>query len=85
MSFESTSLNYIIQSLDDGTWKGERRWRHSPEIEQTDYVNICIDKKQLGLGGRDSWGSIPLEQYRLQYQDYDFNFMITPVFHQIPW
>lgn len=82
--FSASALKYTVESLDDGEWKGVKGWRHSPEIETTDYVTICIDKVQLGLGCQNSWGAVPLRQYRLPYKDYEFNFMITPVFHQIP-
>ena len=82
--FSASALKYTIESLDDGAWKGIKGWRHSPEIAQTESVNVCIDKVQLGLGCRNSWGAVPLKQYRLPYKDYEFNFMITPVCHQIP-
>lgn len=78
--FSASALNYSIESLDEGTHKIQR---HSPEVKTVDYVNVCIDKVQMGLGCVNSWGALPLEKYRLPYGDYEFNFMITPVKNKI--
>jgi len=69
-------LNYTMESLDDGLEKDQR---HSPEIAQADFVTVCIDKKQMGLGCINSWGALPLPEYRIPYQDYEFTFVIRPV------
>ena len=63
--FSASALHYTVESLDEGTKKIQR---HSNEVEQADR---CID----------SWGALPLEKYRLPYQDYSFTFTLTPVQH----
>lgn len=78
--FSASALNYSIASLDDGSEKDQR---HSPEVNTADYVNICIDKMQMGLGCRNSWGAVPLKEYRIPYDDYEFRFLIKPVHHKI--
>lgn len=78
--FSASALNYSIESLDDGT---EKHQRHSPEVPIAPYTNLCIDKVQMGLGGVNSWGAMPLQKYLLPYQDYEFSFLLTPVKHQI--
>lgn len=78
--FSASALNYSIESLDDGTQKDQR---HSPEVTKAPYTNFCIDKVQMGLGCIDSWGALPLEKYRLPYQDYEFSFILTPVRHKV--
>lgn len=78
--FSASALNYSIESLDDGTQKDQR---HSPEVTKAPYTNFCIDKVQMGLGCIDSWGALPLEKYRLPYQDYEFTFILTPVRHKV--
>ena len=78
--FSASALNYTIESLDDGDGKDQR---HSPEVEKADFTNFCIDKAQAGLACVNSWGAIPLEKYRLPYQDYELSFIMTPVYHQI--
>ena len=76
--FSASALHYTIESLDEGTRKIQR---HSNEVEQADLTNVLIDKEQMGLGCIDSWGALPLEKYRLPYQDYSFTFTLTPVQH----
>lgn len=78
--FSASALNYSIDSLDDGAQKDQR---HSPEVTKADFTNFCIDKAQMGLGCIDSWGALPLEKYRLPYQDYEFSFILTPVQHKV--
>ena len=76
--FSASALHYTVESLDEGTKKIQR---HSNEVEQADLTNVLIDKVQMGLGCIDSWGALPLEKYRLPYQDYSFTFTLTPVQH----
>lgn len=33
----------------------------------------------MGLGGEDSWGARPLNQYQLPYKSRTFTFMMIPV------
>lgn len=74
--FFASALHYSIESLDDGA---ERDQRHFSEVDPVDYTNLLIDSHQMGLGCIDSWGAIPLDEYRLKYQDYQFNFKLSPL------
>jgi len=74
--FSASALNYTIESLDDGWTK---RQRHAPEVPVSDFTTVCIDLKQMGMGCVNSWGALPLPQYRLKYQDYEFKVKITPL------
>ena len=74
--FSASALHYTMESLDDGLEKDQR---HSELVPQTDYVNFCIDKVQMGLGCVNSWGALPLEKYMVPYQNYDFTFVIKPI------
>ncbi len=78
--FSASALNYTIESLDDGYDKGQR---HSSEVSKANFTNFCIDKVQTGLACVNSWGAIPLEKYRLPYQNYEFSFIMKPVHHQL--
>jgi beta-galactosidase len=33
----------------------------------------------MGVAGADSWGSLPLEQYRIKYDSYNYKYIIEPV------
>ena len=74
--FSASALHYTMESLDDGLEKGQR---HSELVPQTDCVNFCIDKVQMGLGCVNSWGALPLDKYMVPYQDYEFTFVIKPI------
>ena len=78
--FSASALHYTIESLDDGWGKDQR---HSPEVEEADLTNLCIDKAQMGLGCVNSWGAWPLPQYQVPYADYEFSFVLTPVCNSV--
>ncbi|MCM1066998.1 MAG: DUF4981 domain-containing protein [Muribaculaceae bacterium] len=74
--FSASALNYSIESLDDGPVKLQK---HSQQVPQVPYVNLLLDKAQMGLGCIDSWGALPRPEYMLPYGDYSFTFMLKPV------
>ena len=76
--FSASALNYSIESLDDGVQKDQR---HFPEVLESDFTEVCVDKVQMGLGCVDSWSAMPRDEYRLKYGDYGFTFVIAPVKH----
>ncbi len=53
------------------------------DIRWWNVTNICIDRVQSGLACIDSWSALPLPQYRVPYQDYEFTFAIIPVKNKI--
>lgn len=70
-----SALHYAIADLDDGL---EKEQRHSYQVKKSPFTNLCIDKEQTGLGGTNSWGSWPLDAYRLHYGDRSYEFSISP-------
>ena len=78
--FSASALHYTIESLDEG-WSKQQG--HSPEVEEADLTNLCIDKIQAGLGCVNSWGSIALPECQVHYQDYEFTFILSPIQHCI--
>lgn len=75
--FSASALHYSIESLDDGDKKDQR---HFPQVEKADYTNLCIDKFQMGLGCVNSWGTLPLPQYMIPHQSYEFSFIMKPLY-----
>ena len=75
--FSASALHYNISDLDEGEEKDQR---HSPSVPKSKFTNLCIDLKQAGVGGVDSWGEDGRARkgYRVEYQDYDFTFSISP-------
>lgn len=74
--FSASALNYTVESLDEGLVKQQK---HSPQVPQVPYVNLLVDKAQMGLGCVDSWGAQPLKKYQLPCVDRKFMLLITPV------
>lgn len=74
--FSASALHYSIDKLDEGEDKAQR---HSYEVPQSKYTELCIDKEQFGVGGENSWGAWPLPQHRLAYGNKTFTFVISPV------
>ncbi len=57
----------------------EKQQRHTVDIQKRDLVNVNIDKVQMGVGGIDSWQSMPLPKYRIKPKDMSFSYYISPV------
>ena len=74
--FSASALEYTQESLDEGF---DKHNGHSQEVGKSENVNICIDKLQQGLACENSWGAVPLQQYRIPYTDRSFTFTIRPV------
>ncbi len=68
--------HYLDEDLDEGL---EKHNRHSGELKERNMTVLNIDLQQTGVGGINSWGTWPLKQYRLDYKDYSYSFMISPV------
>lgn len=47
---------------------------HPFELNNEGNVSLCLDHRQMGLGGVDSWLSFPLEKYRIYPQRFEFGF-----------
>ena len=73
--FSASALHYNIADLDDGEAKEQR---HSHQIPKSRYTVLCIDGAQYGLGGQDSWGAWPFEQYRLHFGKKASSFTMAP-------
>lgn len=57
-----------------------RKQTHAIDIIPRDFVEICLDWRQQGVGGYDSWGSRPIPEATI-YADrnYSWGFAIIPV------
>ena len=74
--FYASALHYNISDLDEGLEKGQR---HPNQLPKSQYTELCIDLAQYGIGGTNSWGALPLPQYRLGYQDMTFKVRFAPL------
>ena len=53
--------------------------RHTTDIKKRDFVNINIDYKQMGVGGDNSWGAMPHEEYQIQPKNLSFIYIISKI------
>lgn len=75
---ECSTLNYLASDLDDG-WDKNAHQSHSGDLTPRDLSMVKLAARQRGLACVNSWGAIPLEQYRMPYQDYSFTYVIRPL------
>jgi len=71
-----SALNFSRDDLDSGKKKTQQ---HAGEMSPRNEVFLNIDGYQQGLGGIDSWGALPLDEYILPYTSYNYSYWIVPM------
>ena len=71
-----SAMPYRTEDLDPGATKNQM---HYSDIVPRKEVVLHIDLAQRGLGGDDSWGAVPHEQYRLEADSYKYGYIIRPI------
>lgn len=72
-----TVLHNPVADFDPGERKQQR---HTIDIHPREQVYLYVDLAQRGLGGDDSWGRRPHDQYRLTANEYRYSYCVVPVF-----
>lgn len=70
-----STLNNYPSDFDSGLTKKNM---HISDITPRKEVVVCVDLAQRGLGGDNSWGLYPHEQYLLKQNEYSYGFVIKP-------
>ncbi len=65
------ALHYTAQDLDQAG--------HRYQLPSRPETYLNLDWKQMGLGGDDSWGALPLPQYRLKAERCRYRFLVRPL------
>lgn len=73
---ECSAIPYLVEDLDAGIEKEHAWGQHSGDLVEKGLIQLHIQQRQFGLGCIDSWGSSPMEKYRMHYQDRCFSFVI---------
>ena len=73
---ECSAIPYLVDDLDSGIEKNHAWGQHSGDLVEKGLVQLHIQQRQYGLGCIDSWGSKPMDKYRMHYQDRNFSFVI---------
>jgi beta-galactosidase len=71
-----SALNNTIQDFDEGVQKTNR---HTVDIVPQDLVNVNIDYDQMGVGGDNSWGYLPMDKYQIKPTEIVFSYLISPL------
>jgi beta-galactosidase len=48
------------------------------DLIERNFVAVNIDYKQMGVGGDDSWGAHPHDQYKIFPKEYSYKFIMRP-------
>jgi len=73
---EFSALHYSIDDLDP---EPELKQYHAGELEKRSEIYLNVDYRQMGVAGIDSWYSLPLEQYRIKYDNYQYTYVLQPI------
>ncbi|MBU3820557.1 DUF4981 domain-containing protein [Flavobacteriaceae bacterium XHP0103] len=77
MPLSMSALHFLDSDLSTGD---EKKQAHAGELKPRKQTQLHIDYAQMGLAGVDSWGTWPLEQYRLDFKDYNYVYIIKPLY-----
>ncbi len=73
------NINAINHSQEDLDPAEDKAQYHSGDLVGREETYLNVDLQQTGLAGIDSWMHQPLEQYRLNYQGYEYSYWLRPI------
>jgi len=68
-----SATNNMTEDLDPGSTKKQQHWI---DVKPRKEVYLNIDLKQRGVGGDNSWGALPHNQYRLLDKKYTYSYVM---------
>jgi beta-galactosidase len=68
-----SATNNLPEDLDPGLTKKQQ---HPTDIKPRKNIYLQVDFKQRGVGGDNSWGALPHDQYRLLDKKYSYSYTI---------
>jgi len=71
------SVNALQNAPEDFDPGFTKKFMHRNDIYPRNEVVLNVDLFQRGLGGTNSWGALPLEQYRYKNKDYNFSYKLS--------
>lgn len=74
--FSASALNRSLESLDGYPVKTQM---HSELVAIAPFTDICIDARQMGVGGIDGWGGHASIEHYVPYESQSFVLLITPL------
>ena len=74
------SSEEIAARKDEDAKNRKPRQTHINDITPRDFVEVCVDMKQQGVAGYNSWGARPLPEYTIPAnQNHKWGFTLVPV------
>ncbi|MFC4296334.1 glycoside hydrolase family 2 TIM barrel-domain containing protein [Novosphingobium tardum] len=73
-----SALPVLQSDLDHDRRRGAPH-RHGGDVTFRNLVSVNIDHLQMGVGGINSWGALPLPQYRIPAANYAWSFRLAPL------
>ncbi|WP_316793185.1 glycoside hydrolase family 2 TIM barrel-domain containing protein [Pedobacter frigoris] len=73
------SFAALPYSLDDLDPEVEKKQYHSGELVKRDKIYMHVDLIQSGMQGIDSWGSMPMKEYRVPFAKHEYSYWIKPI------
>lgn len=78
--WEITHRNY------EGAKNSMRKQTHEADITPRNFVEVCVDMRQCGVAGYNSWGARPLPEYSLfADREYSWGFTLMPAGNGAMW
>ncbi|TLP80290.1 glycoside hydrolase family 2 TIM barrel-domain containing protein [Maribacter sp. ACAM166] len=74
--FGFSAHHQLNSDFDEGE---QKRQQHTFDIPKRDLININIDHSQMGVGGDNSWGLLPHEEYQIKPKNLSFQYVISPI------
>ena len=71
-----SALYYSTEELDCIT---RINYRHPSDLTKEKTIYLHIDKKQMGVGGDNSWGALPYSQYLIPARSMEYTIYIKPI------
>jgi len=71
--------HYDVDDLDCLPDSKLARHRHAADLVEREHTTLTVDGAHAGVGGIDSWGSLPLPEHRLSGdRTYEWAFAMQP-------
>ncbi|MFV0607349.1 MAG: glycoside hydrolase family 2 TIM barrel-domain containing protein [Niabella sp.] len=69
-----SAINHSTEAMDPGLTKKQQ---HPKDLRPEHNIFLHIDLNQRGLGGDNSWGTLPHKPYRLDDKQYSYSYIIS--------
>ncbi|QIG53531.1 hypothetical protein G6N82_04660 [Altererythrobacter sp. BO-6] len=76
-AFQFSALPVLQSDLDHD--RTHENHKHGGLVPFRNIVSVNIDHMQMGVGGDNSWGALPLPQYRIPAKQYRWSFVMEPI------